>query len=277
MLRGAFAHETIVVSKSLQRYYRDRHVRNTQYIPNGIGHQEYAELDEAARRFAVQKAKYVVFVGRLTREKNIHLLIEAFRSVTSDMRLVIVGGAGEELYLKELQTLAACDNRVVLTGPLYGRVLSELVSNAFLFVLPSSIEGLPVALLEALSQGMPALVSDIAENVEVMRQADYDRGFLCPVGDLEGLRNALNFLLTNPHEVERKRGLGQESLRQAYDWDQITEETLRVYERVTREFPQGTDARFAARDASASITPPRTLTFLASNRTTPEYYAHQHR
>ncbi len=228
-----FAHETIVVSKSLQRHYRRRHSRDTRYIPNGIGHQNYAELDEAARRFGLQKAGYVVFVGRLSPEKNVHLLIKAFGGIPSPMRLAIVGGGGEPSYLKEIQRLAANDARVLLTGPLYGRILEELVSNAFLFVLPSSIEGLPVALLEALSLGVPALVSDIAENVEALRQGDFDRGFLCPAGDRDGLRCALAHLLAHPHEVERKRGLGQEALRREYDWDGIAEETLRVYERVT--------------------------------------------
>lgn len=227
-----FPHETIVVSRSLQSHYGRHHGRIAHYIPNGVGHQQYAELHQAAARFSVEKRKYLVYVGRLTPEKNIHLLIEAFRSLNSNMKLLIVGGGSETSYLEQLQALAARDSRVVLTGPLYGECLEELVSNAFLFVLPSSIEGLPVALLEALCQGVPALVSDIAENVEVLHQGAYDRGFVCPVGNPSALEGLLRSLLDNPDQVERKRGIGKESLQQEYDWDRITDETLRIYSKL---------------------------------------------
>ena len=229
--------ETIVVSKDLQRHYRERYGRVTEYIPNGVAPAERRPADEITRRYGLRGDDYVLFVGRLVPEKAPDLLVRAFRQVQTEHRLVIAGGSSfTDEYVRRLGSLVAADPRVILPGYVYGRLLEELYSNASAFVLPSSLEGLPLTLLEAAAYGTPVVVSDIPPNVEVV-VADGPGRRVVPVGDEAALAATLSRVLSDPG-AERAGG---EALRRsvlgAFRWDDAVDLTEVVYDRVTRGRP----------------------------------------
>ena len=228
-------HRTIVVSKTLKQYYESKCEKEVSYIPNGINGSRFAPLGEAGERFSIQRNRYLLFVGRLAREKNVHLLIRAFRKLDTDLKLVIVGGSSHTNgYVDELRQLAGSNNQIVLTGPIYDHLLPQIYSNAYLFVLPSALEGLPVALLEALSYGIPVLVSDIPENMETINDEGAPRGFSFGAGQVESLRTVIGDLIENPDKVEKMRASGREFVARKYNWDRITDQTLEVYRSAIR-------------------------------------------
>ena len=174
-----FPHRTVVVSNTLKQYYENKYHKHVDYIPSGINNTKFIPLNEVSKRFSIEKNRYLLFVGRLTKEKNIHLLIKAFKKIKTDMKLVIVGRGSSHTddYIYELKKLKNSDEPIIFTGPIYNQLLEQIYSNAYLFVLPSALEGLPVALLEALSHGNSVLVSDIPENIEILEDKGSLRGF----------------------------------------------------------------------------------------------------
>jgi glycosyltransferase involved in cell wall biosynthesis len=228
---ASFPTATIVVSETLRRHYA-RRGKVTKYIPNGIPVVKPYRIEES-NIDALESGRYVLFVGRLTRERNVDQLIRAFTATTNSYKLVIVGDIEEPSpYVRRLVELASLDARVLLVGRLSGSELWAVISNARLFVLPSAIEGLPIALIEALAFGVPALVSDIAENVEVITHD----GMLCAstfrVGDESHLRAQLERLLT-PASLEMLGAVGKAAVKAKYDWDSIAAETERLYMSIT--------------------------------------------
>jgi len=229
-------HQTIVVSKTLKRRYESKCARRVAYIPNGTnGVAEFFPLAEAGKRFSLEKDQYLLFVGRLMEDKNVHLLIEAFKRLKTDIKLVIVGGSADG-YIDDLKRLAGNDRRIVFTGPIYSRLLYQIYCNAYLFVLPSALEGLPVVLLEALSHGTPVLSSDIPENLETLDDDGIPRGFTFKTGEVESLRCVLEDLIEDADKVHRMREPGRRFIARKYHWDRIADQTLEVYENLLRDW-----------------------------------------
>ena len=159
-----FADEIIVLSRGVQQYFRDVYGRETVFIPNGVTRPEIREADLITSRFGLEKDGYILFLGRLVPEKGVHYLIEAFRKTETEKRLVIAGGTSDtDDYVCQLHEMAAGDDRILFAGFVQGRLLEELYSNAYLYVLPSDLEGMPLSLLEAMSYGNCCVVSDIPE------------------------------------------------------------------------------------------------------------------
>jgi len=226
-------HRTIVVSKTLKQYYENKYSKKVNYIPNGINSSKYATLQGAGERFSIEKNSYLLFVGRLTKEKNIHLLIQAFKKLKTDKKLLIVGGSSHtDDYIRELKELTGSDERIIFTGPIYNQLLEQIYSNAYLFILPSALEGLPVVLLEALSYGNVVLVSDIPENIEVIQDEDTLRGFTFRSGRVESLESILSDLLEYPSKVEDMKNKGRKLVLRKYNWDVIADETVELYKRL---------------------------------------------
>ncbi|PYQ97186.1 MAG: glycosyl transferase family 1 [Acidobacteria bacterium] len=228
-----FPDATIVVSEVLRDHYAAKYEADTVYIPNGVPTSEHKVLRRAGEIGELRAREYILFVGRLTPEKNVHQLIRAFRRLNTTKNLVIVGGAGHLTeYGRQLDELAALDSRVLLAGQRYGEVVSELLSNAYLYVLPSSLEGLPIALIEALSFGVPALVSDIPENLEVITHGGAKCAFVFQAGSEDRLHDALETLINRPESMLEIGRLGQTAVRAKYDWDAITDATETLYSRL---------------------------------------------
>ena len=164
-----YADEIIVLSKDVQKYFLETYGRETHFIPNGVNRPEVREAKLITDHFGLEKDSYILFLGRLVPEKGIRYLVEAFKNVKTDKKLVIAGGSSDtDSFMEELKELAKGDNRILFTGFVQGAMLDELYSNAYIYTLPSDLEGMPLSLLEAMSYGNCCLVSDIPECTEVV-------------------------------------------------------------------------------------------------------------
>ena len=222
-----FAHEIIVLSRNVQQYFLDAYGRETVWIPNGVSKPENFRAEEIAEKYGLHKGEYILFLGRLVPEKGIHYLIEAFRKVQTDRKLVIAGGASDtDDYAARLKQAAEGDERILFTGFVQGRSLEELYSNAYLYVLPSDVEGMPLSLLEAMSYGNCCLVSDIPECAEVVE----DHGVTFPRSDVAGLREALHGLCDDPDRVAGYQAEASSFICEKYSWDDVVSKTLELYQ-----------------------------------------------
>ena len=225
---------TIVVSRALQDHYAARHGRHAVHIPNGVDEPGPQPAREIVDRFGLRRGEYLLFVGRLVPEKAPDLLIRAFRRVPGDLRLAIAGGSSfTDSYVDDVSRLAAADPRVLLTGYVYGGTLQELYANAAAFVLPSSLEGLPLTLLEAASHGTPVVASDIPPHLEVLG-GDAAGRRLFPPGDEAALVSAITRCLADP--VGERAGAKELRRRilQDYAWAAAVDATEAVYREVLR-------------------------------------------
>jgi glycosyltransferase involved in cell wall biosynthesis len=222
----------IVVSKDLKRHYREARRREAVYIPNGVCIREPGPARPILDRFGLEAGRYLLFVGRLVPEKAPDLLIRAFRLLPADQRLVLVGGSSfTDGYAAQLRRLTADDPRVVLTGYLYGSELGALYEHAAAFVLPSSLEGLPLTLLEAVSYGTPVLASAIAPHVEVLG-ASGPGGRLFAPGDERQLVQALTAVLADGAAERRGAAVLRERVLRQYSWDDAAVATERMYRHI---------------------------------------------
>jgi glycosyltransferase involved in cell wall biosynthesis len=235
-----FPDRTIVVSRELKRYFAEHHGADAVYIPNGV-HEERDEGEPPQPD--LEPDRFVLFLGRLVPEKHVHTLIRAYRRVEGDLPLVIAGPDSHSPgYLAELRVLAAEDPRVRLLGPQYGPNKTWLMRNALAFVQPSSIEGLPIALLEALAGGRYPIVSSIPENLEPVTVGEETLGGTVRVGDEQDLATAIASAIDAPDRADVGHRL-QDHVREAYDWAAIAEATEATY----RDALRARHTRFPAR------------------------------
>lgn len=221
------ADEVIVLSRNMQRYFRDAYGRETRFIPNGIERSQPVRADIITRRYGLEKDGYILFLGRIVPEKGVHYLIEAFKRLDTDKKLVIAGGASDSSeYYEQIQSAAVSDPRIILTGFVEGRMLQELYSNAYVYVLSSDLEGMPMSLLEAMSYGCCCLVSDIPECTEVVE----DHAVVFRHGDVDDLERQLSALIAAPERVNAMRKNASEFVCAKYSWDSVTTRTLALYD-----------------------------------------------
>lgn len=221
-----YADEVIVLSKNVQEYFADVYGRKTVFIPNGIDRPVYRAPEKIRERFGLEKDGYILFLARIVPEKGLHYLIDAFRQTSTKKRLVIAGGCSHsQEYQAEIRQRCAPDPRIVLTGFVQGRELEELYSNAWLFILPSDVEGMALSLLEAMSYGNCCLVSDIPENTEVVGEHAYT----FRKGNTPDLKGKLEYLLEHPADVERMKEQSSDYICARYNWDEVVDKTLQLY------------------------------------------------
>ncbi|MBR6259769.1 MAG: glycosyltransferase family 4 protein [Oscillospiraceae bacterium] len=220
------AHSIIVLSEGVKTYFREKYGRETVLIPNGIDPAEKRPACEITKQFGLAPGEYILFLGRLVPEKGIHYLIEAYRQLRTDKKLVIVGGTSDTNdYVKQLYDMAGDDPSIIFTGFQQGLTAEELYSNAYLYVLPSDLEGMPLTLLEAMNYGCCCVTSDIGECADVMDGC----GFTFPRGNVEALRETLQDLCDHPDKAEEHRAEAQKVVSSKYTWQDITAQTDRLY------------------------------------------------
>lgn len=220
-----YADEIIVLSKGVQKYFMDEYKREVTFIPNGVEKGEKKEVQEI-KKWGLEKDNYVLYLGRIVPEKGEHYLIQAYKKIKTNKKLVIAGGISDTAgYGKELKKLAVGDERIIFTGFVQGRVLEELYSNAYIYCLPSDLEGMPLSLLEAMSYGNCCLVSDIDECKEVVE----DKGVLFKKSSVEDLKKKLEWLLGDKEAVEKYKREAGPFITKKYNWDDVVEKTMRVY------------------------------------------------
>ena len=223
-MAAQYADEIIVLSKGIQKYFKDEYNRDTIVLPNGIERPQNLKPDIINKKYNLEKDKYILFLARIVPEKGLHYLLNAFKKIDTEKKLVIAGGASHtNEYFEEIKKMANKDSRVIMTGFVQGQELQELFSNCYLYCLPSDIEGMPISLLEALSYGKRCLVSDIEENVQVSKK--YLDTF--KKSNVEDLKNKLQQLLENSNKYNEREI--QEYILQKYNWDDIVEKTEKIY------------------------------------------------
>lgn len=221
-----FADEIVVLSENVKQYFKETYNRETVFIPNGVRPAERREAKELIERYGLRKDEYILFLGRLVPEKGVKYLIQAYKELNTDKRLVIAGGSSDSgEYPKELQELAGGDPNIIFTGFVQGRPLEELYSNAYIYVLPSDLEGMPLSLLEAMSYGNCCLTSDIPECATVL--GDY--GVTFQKSDVSDLKAKLQQLCDEPALVKQYQEQAAQYICSRYNWDDVTTQTLRLY------------------------------------------------
>ncbi len=228
--QAKFSHTVIVISPVIaeilaSRYYR----KDTVLIPNGVNKPHKATSFDYLQALGLEHKHYVLCVGRFVPEKGFDLIIKAWEEMPQEQKrgckLVIAGDADHETdYSRELKALAKGSADVVLTGFIKGDRLNQIFSGATLFAMPSYHEGLPIALLEAMSYDLDVLASDIPADrlPELDEKEDF---FTC--GDRDDLRRALGEKLAHI-QLERHHDLSR------YDWNSIAKATYQEYEKLMK-------------------------------------------
>lgn len=223
------ADAVIVLSESAREYFQKTYSRNTIVIPNGISKPEIRSADIITKEFGLEKDSYICLASRLTEEKGVHFLIEAFRQLKTDKKLVICGDTSDtDEYVAKLREMAKGDDRILFTGFISGEKLAEMYSNAYLVCLPSTLEGMSLSLLEALSYGNAVVCSDIPENTSVCD--GYARFFR--KGDSSDLRDQLRDLLDHPETAEDLKSRASDYVCEKYSWEKTEEKTLEIYKMI---------------------------------------------
>ncbi len=224
-----FADERIVISGGLLELARTTYKRAATLIPNGVG--ELARgSGEGLSKYALTPQRYIIQVSRLVPEKRQLDLIAAFNAANlPGWKLLLVGGAqGSQHYANLVERAAAANPAIVRTGFLPPAQVHELLAHCGIFVLPSSHEGLPISLLEAMKLGTPVLASDIPANLEV----GLDEGCYFPVGDIATLAGRLTELAALEPAARSTLAKRLSNSCARYDWDAIAEATLKVLQRA---------------------------------------------
>lgn len=226
-IAAKYADELIVLSESVQKYFMDTYGRKTVFIPNGVDRPTLRSPQLIREKYGLEKDGYILFLGRLVPEKGITYLVEAFKNVKTDKKLVIAGGSSDtEAFSQELKKLAEGDDRIVFTGFVQGQLLEELYSNAYVYTLPSDLEGMPLSLLEAMSYGNCCLTSDIAECAEVVE----DKAILFKKADVSDLKEKLQYACDNPDAVNKRKAGAADFICSKYNWDDVVEQTVKLYQ-----------------------------------------------
>lgn len=214
---------TMVVSQALQQRYRQQHGVDPFYIPNGGVLREPRppyRIDD----WGLEPGKYILFLGRFSPEKGCHLLVEAYEKLDTTVKLVMAGGSSyTDQYSRELRTHAG--EQIKMLDWVSGDALEELLTNAMLFVLPSDLEGLSLALLDAMGAGLCVLTSNVPENREVVDEA----GFTFERGNSADLADRLRFLIANPAVRDAAGRAAKERIRERYLWPRIAEDIEKAY------------------------------------------------
>ena len=225
-MAAKYADEIIVLSANVQQYFLDTYGRKTKFIPNGISKPEIKDDHLLEQRWGLKKDEYLLFLGRIVPEKGLQYLIDAYREVDTQKKLVIAGGSSDTTgYMMEIKKKAAKDGKIIFTDFVQEEALEELYSNAYIYVLPSDLEGMPISLLEAMSYGNCCITSDIPECAEVIE----DKAVKFKKGNVDDLRYHLEWLCEHPDEVRHYKQGVSEFICAKYNWDVVVNRTVELY------------------------------------------------
>ncbi|MFA5859741.1 MAG: glycosyltransferase family 4 protein [Elusimicrobiota bacterium] len=234
-----FPDRTIVVSKTMKKYFEEKYGKIVNYIPNGVTLPVISSSAGGLEKYGVKHKKYLLWMGRMTPEKRVEWVIKAYkknRGLMKDkgLKLVLAGGSSAtDEYVKSLHALAGDDPDIVFTGYVTGELKNEVFSGAKIFVMPSKLEGLPIALLEAMSYQLPCLVSDIEPHKEVITEDRY--GMLHNMNDFDNLAEKMGAICSYEDSVLNGMGsAAREKVKCEYNWEAVVEDTLNTYHQVVK-------------------------------------------
>lgn len=220
------ADEIIVLSRSAQQYFQETYNRETRFIPNGVNRPVIRNANIIKSKYGLEKDSYILFLGRLVPEKGLRYLINAFMDVKTNKKLVIAGGSSDTgNFAGSLKEMASNDDRIVFTGFIQGEILDELYSNAYVYTLPSDLEGMPLSLLEAMSYGNCCIVSDIDECVSVIE----DKAIVFRKSCVDDLKEKLQRACDDVEWVRKYKNNAAEFICGKYNWNTVVEQTMELY------------------------------------------------
>lgn len=223
------ADEIIVLSQSAHDYFKTVYNRESVVIPNGIDKPRHREADKITKLFGLEKDGYICIISRLTAEKGIHYLIDAYNSIDTDKKLVIAGDTSDtDKYVEYIKRKADLNPNIIFTGFISGDVLDEMYSNAYLVCLPSDIEGMSLSLLEALAYNNALLCSDIPENTAVAEE----HAIYFKKGDVKDLTEKLRQISENPKLAAQLKESAAEFILKKYNWNDVADATLNIYKKI---------------------------------------------
>ena len=242
-----FPNATMVVSHTLEDRFRSRFQAKISYIPNGTSIRQRGTSGHL-KEWGLESGKYILFLGRLSPEKNCHLLIQAYEKLKTPVKLVLAGGSSySDFYAATLRQHESDQIRIL--DWISGEALDELLTNACLFVLPSDVEGLSLALLDAMGAGVCVLTSDIAENRELVEGV----GYTFTAGDVFDLEQVLRLLLGNSELRDSAAKKALKRIRQGYLWPHITRQIEEVYLELVGRTPKPDLKKMSSAAAPATI------------------------
>ena len=224
-----YADEIIVLSESAAKYFKDTYNRDTVLINNGIEKPDKKQADKIKELYGISKDEYICMVSRLTAEKGVHYLIDAYNSINTDKKLVIAGDTSDtDDYVKLLKKKAEGNPNIIFTGFISGDVLDEIYSNAYLVALPSDIEGMSLSLLEAMAYGNAVLCSDIPENTLVVE----DKAIHFEKSNISDLADKLQMLCDKQDIRDDYKKNAEEFILGKYNWNDVAKSTHNLYKKV---------------------------------------------
>ena len=224
------ADAVIVLSESARKYFEQTYGRKTVVIPNGISRPRRLSDDIIKEKYGLCRESYICMVARLTKEKGAHYLIEAYKRLDTDKKLVICGDTSDtDDYVAQLKSMAGDNKNIIFTGFISGDTLGQIYSNSYAVCLPSDLEGMSISLLEALSYSNAVLCSDIPENTSVCGNA----ALTFKKGNVDDLAQKLDFLLKNPKTAEKLRENSAEYVLSRFSWQNTAELTTELYEKIS--------------------------------------------
>ncbi len=230
------ADEIIVLSESAKAYFKETYNRETVLIHNGIDKPTIKQANKITEIYGLSKGEYICTVSRLTAEKGLHYLIEAYNNIKTDKKLVIAGDTSDtDEYVASLKQMASGNPNIIFTGFISGDLLKEIYSNAYIVAVPSDIEGMSLSLLEALAYGNAVLCSDIPENILVTE----DKAIHFKKSNVVDLQNKLQNMCDDSLCVENiKRGV-DEFILEKYNWNDVAVATHNLYKKVLENKRKG--------------------------------------
>ena len=226
------ADEIIVLSESAREYFKKTYNRDTVLIHNGIDRPNKKEADEITKIYGLSKDEYICIVSRLTAEKGVHYLIDAYNSIKTNKKLVIAGDTSDtDEYVELLKQKALGNPNIIFTGFISGDVLTEIYSNAYVVTLPSDIEGMSLSLLEALAYGNAVLCSDIPENTLVTES----KAMHFKKSNVEDLAEKLQEMCNDDEIVKELKNGVDEFILGKYNWNDVANATFDLYKKVLKK------------------------------------------
>lgn len=220
------ANVCLVLSRNMKEYIDNKYGINSVLFANGVDAPEKCAPQIIKEKWGIEKDGYILSLGRIVPEKGLHYLIPAFKKCKTNKKLVIAGGSNSNKdYYESLLEMAKDDDRIVFTGFVTGQTVTELYSNAYIFAIPSNLEGMANALLEAMSYGNCCLVSDIPENTEVVN----DKAVWHRKSSEQDIYDKLQMLLDSPDEVARYKDEAAPYILERYSWDRVVDQMLEIY------------------------------------------------
>ena len=221
-----YADEVIVLSQNAKDYFETTYGRKTVLIPNGITRPQRKDADLITKKYGLEKDSYICLVSRLTAEKGVHYLIDAYLRLHTDKKLVIAGDTSDtDKYVESLRQKAADNPNILFTGFISGRELEEIYSNAYAVCLPSDLEGMSLSLLEALAYGNAVVCSDIPENTSVAE----DKAIYFAKGNTNDLAEKIDLLLNDRALADQLKAEASDFICEKYAWEDVADATYKVY------------------------------------------------